>query len=104
MSHTKPAPQSEFEEISKIAYHLWRQADCPSGRDLEFWIQAEQQAAGRPTGQNTRVTTTDKKRQNRAAPKTSNGTKSAVKRSPNPTGNGSAKPESQAAKKISKAR
>ncbi len=28
--------------IEYRAFHLWRVAGCPSGRDLEFWLKAEQ--------------------------------------------------------------
>jgi hypothetical protein len=33
----------EENEIANRAYRLWEQAGRPSGRDLEFWIQAEAQ-------------------------------------------------------------
>lgn len=29
--------------IKRIAYENWKQADCPDGRDLEFWFDAEKQ-------------------------------------------------------------
>lgn len=29
------------EEIAKRAYHFWEAAGCPTGRDSEFWLQAE---------------------------------------------------------------
>ena len=35
------------EEISKIAYALWKEAGCPAGRDLEFWNAAEEELRGR---------------------------------------------------------
>lgn len=33
-------------EIGLLAYHLWQAAGCPAGRDLDFWLQAEQQLLG----------------------------------------------------------
>ncbi len=27
--------------VSRLAYQLWENAGCPSGRDLEFWLDAE---------------------------------------------------------------
>lgn len=34
-------------EIAAVADWLWIQAGKPAGRDLEFWIQAENMAVGR---------------------------------------------------------
>lgn len=31
------------DKIAERAYQLWQQAFCPSGRDEEFWFQAEAQ-------------------------------------------------------------
>jgi hypothetical protein len=31
------------EVIAACAYSIWEQAGRPNGRDLEFWVQAEQQ-------------------------------------------------------------
>ncbi len=49
-SKTKPAqstttPQREItsETIAARAYVLWEQAGRPSGRDVEYWLQAESQ-------------------------------------------------------------
>ncbi len=28
-------------EISSLAFQLWKRAGCPEGRDLEFWLAAE---------------------------------------------------------------
>jgi hypothetical protein len=35
--------QPTEEEITLRAYELWEQAGKPSGRDLEFYYQAEQE-------------------------------------------------------------
>lgn len=45
--------QQEVEAVRECAYHLWLDAGCPAGREVEFWLQAEQQfqiqsAARRP--------------------------------------------------------
>ena len=29
------------QEIAARAHELWEQNGCPTGRDLEFWVQAE---------------------------------------------------------------
>ena len=29
------------EEIAACAYHLWESEGCQSGRDLDYWLQAE---------------------------------------------------------------
>ena len=34
---------SRRSQISARAYHPWEQAGRPSGRDLEFWVQAERE-------------------------------------------------------------
>jgi hypothetical protein len=48
----KPMPphrvENRFEETSMLAYHLWQQAGSPSGEDLKFWLQAEEQLFGKP--------------------------------------------------------
>lgn len=38
-----PPPDSRQEEITALAYQIWRQAGCPAGRDLEHWLLAEAQ-------------------------------------------------------------
>jgi len=38
-----PRVEITSETIAARAYTLWEQAGRPSGRDLEFWSQAEQQ-------------------------------------------------------------
>jgi hypothetical protein len=35
--------QQEVEAVRECAYHLWLDAGCPAGREVEFWLQAEQQ-------------------------------------------------------------
>lgn len=30
------------ENIAACAYTLWEQSGCPHGRDMEFWLKAEQ--------------------------------------------------------------
>ena len=34
------------ERVRERAQALWRAAGAPEGRDLEFWLQAEQELAG----------------------------------------------------------
>lgn len=34
------------QEIARTAYQLWDQAGRPSGRNMEFWLKAEQQHTG----------------------------------------------------------
>lgn len=29
------------QQIAQTASKLWQEADCPPGRDLEFWLKAE---------------------------------------------------------------
>jgi hypothetical protein len=31
------------EEVAQRAYQIWQDSGCPSGRDEEFWLQAEKQ-------------------------------------------------------------
>lgn len=38
----KPAEITQ-DVIAACAYTIWEQAGRPNGRDLEFWVQAEQQ-------------------------------------------------------------
>ena len=38
------------EETRSRAHYLWREAGCPAGRDLEFWLQAEQERTSRKRG------------------------------------------------------
>jgi hypothetical protein len=39
-----PVPPPPFEPIHARAYHLWQEANQPTGQDMHFWLQAEQQA------------------------------------------------------------
>lgn len=32
---------SAEEETRRRAHQLWRDAGCPAGRDMEFWVRAE---------------------------------------------------------------
>ena len=38
------APRREIttENIAACAFTLWEQSGCPQGRDVEFWLKAEQ--------------------------------------------------------------
>lgn len=36
-----PADGSTADEIGKLAQHLFEEAGRPSGRDQDFWLQAE---------------------------------------------------------------
>jgi hypothetical protein len=42
-----PGSQPLFEEIRTLAYFLWQEADALPGRELEFWLRAEQQVTAR---------------------------------------------------------
>lgn len=39
---TPPVSQRQIEER---AYFLWREAGCPGGRDIHFWLRAEEELA-----------------------------------------------------------
>jgi hypothetical protein len=41
--HPRPAPTQE--EIARRAYELWQRNGCQSGRDVEYWCQAERELA-----------------------------------------------------------
>src|SRR6266705_2095195 len=45
--HTSPQNQTKAagEKIAGVAYTLWERAGRPSGRDEEFWLEAERQIA-----------------------------------------------------------
>ena len=34
---------AQIQEIRGYAYHLWLQADRPAGKEIDFWLQAEEQ-------------------------------------------------------------
>ena len=40
---TIPPREITSESIASRAYSLWEQQGCPQGRDLELWLQAENQ-------------------------------------------------------------
>jgi hypothetical protein len=41
LAATSPTPSTE--DIAELAQHLYEEAGSPSGRDQEFWLQAEEQ-------------------------------------------------------------
>jgi hypothetical protein len=43
----RSATHRTHEEINARARELWEQNGCPSGRDLEFWLQAESEIKAR---------------------------------------------------------
>lgn len=71
--------QLNFEETRQLAYQLWQDANCPSGEDINFWLQAEQQLAG------------NREEQFATNLKETGSSKSNVKRVITPTSNGSTK-------------
>ncbi len=42
--HSAGTPPFEIreEDIQKCACFLWKEADCPSGRDLDLWLTARE--------------------------------------------------------------
>jgi hypothetical protein len=44
--NTQATPLSS-DMVARAAYFLWLQAGCPNGRDLEFWLRAEQEITGK---------------------------------------------------------
>jgi hypothetical protein len=42
-------------EIANRAYLLWEQASRPQGRDLEFWLQAENDILAAPHSRNAEI-------------------------------------------------
>jgi|GEM_PF-986205 len=34
---------AQIQEVRGLAYHLWLQADRPAGKEIDFWLRAEQQ-------------------------------------------------------------
>ena len=34
---------SKYDKIKQIAYMKWLDAQCPSGKDTKFWLEAEQE-------------------------------------------------------------
>jgi len=57
---TAPSTPPSREEIAQRAQQIWRERDCPADRDVEIWLEAEQQLSKkllerdqRPVGQST---------------------------------------------------
>lgn len=59
-----PVPPPPFNAIHARAYQLWQHANRPTGQDVDFWLQAEQQVmlpqAKAPTNTKTPVKRTAK--------------------------------------------
>jgi hypothetical protein len=51
-----------FEEIQLLAYQLWEQSSRPSGRDMEFWLEAQRQLEKTPQPSKKTAPKTGKKR------------------------------------------
>lgn len=43
MHHITHPPAINHEEHQMLAYQLWEKARHPSGKDIDFWLEAEQQ-------------------------------------------------------------
>ncbi len=43
MKEPTKSPQPNADEIARVAYQQWEQQGRPAGKDLEFWLRAEQQ-------------------------------------------------------------
>jgi hypothetical protein len=56
---------ANHDEIASIAFILWDQAGRPSGRDLEFWLSAEQRVIA------ARQTQADSSAQSKSTPQVS---------------------------------
>lgn len=41
-NQTAMSPE-QIQQVRDIAYHLWLQADRPSGKEIDFWLSAEKQ-------------------------------------------------------------
>jgi hypothetical protein len=104
MNPPSNAPQPSFEEISQLAYHLWRQAGCPAGQDLKFWVEAEQLTAAKLKAQNQLAVTDGNQKTIQKATKASETSKTSAKRAAPPSGNNSNKRQPEATKKAGKAR
>lgn len=46
-----------YEEVSKRAYNIWVQEGKPKDRELEHWLQAEQEVRNKNGKSNRRVRT-----------------------------------------------
>jgi hypothetical protein len=42
-----PGAGASWEQVSHRAFELWQQAGQPQGRDLEHWLQAEEELRGK---------------------------------------------------------
>ena len=51
-------PVATKEEITALAYQIWDKAGRPAGRDLEFWLQAEDQLLSAPAAPPAHLTGT----------------------------------------------
>lgn len=101
MNHTAPSEtQPRNEEIRARAYLLWEKANYPHGQDLDFWLQAEQQLAGKPPAQTNSAAASNGRKQRGAAPKVTAG----ARRASSPASNGSKKRQPTTTKKPIKAR
>ncbi len=48
--------------VDEAAYYMWLEAGCPEGRDVEFWLAAEEQelcAIGKKCRRKTKVKVTE---------------------------------------------
>jgi hypothetical protein len=96
--------QAKWGEIRTLAYHLWLAAECPAGRDLDFWFEAESQLAGSApeTGKKSRSVREDKVPKARA--KLADSPKSGVKLNAKAPGNNRKNGQAGVGKKTSKGR
>jgi hypothetical protein len=39
--NTRKAPEISQEEINRLAFLNWEKDGCPSGRDVDYWLEAE---------------------------------------------------------------
>jgi hypothetical protein len=68
MNTTTPTkPALNHNDIAKLACHIWQKEGCQSGRDLEYWLQAEWQLQAAAQAGNEPVKKSGGKRRNVAA-------------------------------------
>ncbi len=48
---------AQIQEVRGLAYHLWLQADRPAGKEIDFWLSAEQQVIQAAAGKAAHATT-----------------------------------------------
>jgi Protein of unknown function (DUF2934) len=48
--------ESNVSDISVVAYEKWEKAGHPTGKDLQFWLEAEKQVRGADKAARTLVT------------------------------------------------